>query len=321
MAIKKLLLLMFLLPICACNSENIDSSSNGNSESSNHSPSVNIVDSHKISIENNSAESSDLALSSSIDKGSSSYETSSSESLNQTSSYFEESLSSIIEDENPRNIDSEELYRVAHNLEIDSKGTKEGELVTIKATCIFKFGQENFFFADQKGIFQVYKDNDIYNDIIIFEDYEYQLIGRVAKYLYKPQLQLVSCLRLDKNEEGLNLPRVTTQVAPFLKMSREDDSSFSNIYHFEGYIGADTSNLSKIKYAIIDNFNDRVVAQSSYSSKALYIANYDSREIDEKLYDYYNEEVIVSLDFMLYAYNTQYKTWQIIVLSDTILVE
>ncbi len=321
MTIKKLLLLILILPTCACNSNNNNSSNYGSSETFNHSYSVNNVDSHISSVENNSVENEDLALSSSVDKESSNYETSTSESLNQSSSYFEESLTSSIEDEKPRNIDSEELYRVAHNLEIDSKGTKEGELVTIKATCVFKFGQENFFFADQKGIFQVYKDNDIYKDIIIFEDYEYQLIGRVAKYLYKPQLQLVSCVRLEKNEEGLNLSRSNTQVAPFLKMSREDDSSFSDIYHFEGYIGADTSNSSKIKYAIIDNFNDRVVAQSSYSSKALYIANYDSREIDEKLYDYYNEEVIVSLDFMLYAYNTQYKTWQIIVLSDTILVE
>ncbi len=319
MNIKKFLVLICILPICACNSKNIDSSSSSSSGTLNHSSSSNNVDFQENSVENNSLEFSDLSLPSSLE--SSSIETSTSENSDQSSSYFEESLSSIIEDGDPRNIDSEELYQVAHNLEIDSKGTKEGELVTIKATCVFKFGQENFFFADQKGIFQVYKDNDIYKDIIIFEDYEYQLTGRVAKYLYKPQLQLVSCLRLEKNEEGLNLPRSNTQVAPFLKMSREDDSSFSDIYHFEGYIGADTSNLSKIKYAIIDNFNDRVVAQSSYSSKALYIANYDNREIDEKLYDYYNEEVIVSLDFMLYAYNTQYKTWQIIVLSDTILVE
>lgn len=299
---KLLPLLLLLLTVSSCTlvTDSSSSSSQPTSEPPSHGS---IITSESSSISSSSEVASEPSSSSEELPSSSEVASSSSE----TPSSSEEQIKRFNQ--------ISDVYTLINTLNKNDKGTVTGETIVLTAQYVQKLDASLALFSDEAQVIQVYGDK-INNGLSLGATYD--VTAKVAFYIHKPTINLISMIK--RNDIAVTPPSLTpnqTVTAANIKAyDKTQGSHFAYVYHFEGYIKMKTWGNND-KYALADSLNAVVYDSNAKRNDTLFIKNHDENIGDPLLDDALYGELRVSVDFVMYGYNTLFFTWQVHIIDST----
>lgn len=207
------------------------------------------------------------------------------------------------------------VYDLIFSLTKNNKGTVTGDTIILTAQYVEKLDSSIALFSDGSQVIQVYGDK-INNGLTLGTTYDVTAV--LAVYLHKPNLNYVSHVK--RNDIDVVPPVLTanqTVTAQTIKAyGQTQGEHFPYVYHFEGYILMKTWSANW-KYALADSLNAVVYDSNAKRNDTLYIKNHDENTHDVLLEQPRVDEVKISVDFVMYGYNTLYFTWQVHMIDNT----
>lgn len=211
-----------------------------------------------------------------------------------------------------------EVYAEIAKVEINDKGTGIGNKVAFEAYYIAKLNNNVLIFTDGSLYISLAGDNKISNGFAL--NAKYLITGYAARYLYKGDVELIDKQVIPGTNFSMSFDNSELITAnELLAKSKDDLNIYKKLFRFKGYVGLNTTNQTKDKFTLRDNKDTyKNVTLTSNCSKVVHVTNYDDLSIYNAFVDYYNDDLIVDLNFIVDSYNTEVKAFKVYVFATSI---